>query len=520
MKNNEFNNFIKEMKSIQMTTREKNNMREYLYDFSQKHHIKQSPYTHLVSLTRKTFVVTGVLFLGIGSIGKFLSAESLPGDTFYPVKLAQEEIKAATVLDPQKKISYEIKRTELRIQEAVQLIVEENLDENTQSQIANNINEQANKVQEEIAKIQKTEPEQALVLNSELKSSITANTEILRAVSKTEDTEVTSPAVAAQEPEDNDIDTVEEINTEEIDTKEPQAPDVTSTEIQDSEDEISTENLLESLDETVLEIEAQSIQISTEITKSEEITETEVLETPEDSNASDTITGGTDAALEEFMTVADTKSEVTPEVANEDTEAAPSDTPTEETIPSEVEKETSEEINSNNQENITPEGIDSNNQKDTTPEETINLDEVQAVDTTEPEDVTNKESSTESTETTPEEILTEHIQEIAHNLTEPTPTNTILETKNISTKIKSLEDVLLIQEQIEQFNDIEITSEDKEKIDQLRIEAEISVNQAKYKTAFVQLQSILELYHKHQKIQDAQEKLGIHFEEEVKEIIH
>jgi hypothetical protein len=195
--NDNFEKFINDLESIKMTSQEKRTMRHELMDFAGAYKPMVSPYHHISILLRRGAAIAFVAILSFGSFTNFASQDALPGDNFYAIKLAHEELKVATTFDTKKKISYEIRRTEKRIQEATELATESKLDTGKQEFIAENIKRQTKKVQDHIEEIKITEPEAALILNSELKSTIKVNSDALRKISTT-----TSMQEVAQDTEE------------------------------------------------------------------------------------------------------------------------------------------------------------------------------------------------------------------------------------------------------------------------------------------------------------------------------
>lgn len=180
MNNNNLEKFIEDIESIKMTQNEKNKIRQNLANFAMEYNPAPSPYRKLFQYSRQILVTSFIAIISIGSISQFLSKDALPGQTLYPVKIAHEQFKIATSNDKVDKISYEIKRTEKRIQEAAQLAQEEKLDITAQEEIVVAIQKQTRKVKDQIETVKKKDPKSALALNTELKTTIKTNSELLR----------------------------------------------------------------------------------------------------------------------------------------------------------------------------------------------------------------------------------------------------------------------------------------------------------------------------------------------------
>lgn len=183
MKHKQLDNFIGEIKSIKMTELEKNTIRKQLVSFTVGYRSTASPYQNMMSMAKRGFTLAFVIIFSIISFSNAASKNSLPGDMFYPVKIVHEEIALATTFGTSKKINYEIRRTEKRIQEAAQLVQNKELDTpDQQRDIVENIKEQTNKVKEHIENVKEKNPEAALILNAELKSTVETSQEALRKV--------------------------------------------------------------------------------------------------------------------------------------------------------------------------------------------------------------------------------------------------------------------------------------------------------------------------------------------------
>jgi hypothetical protein len=182
--NNNLEKFIEDIESIKMTQYEKNEMRQHLSSFAINYQPSNSPYSLAMLYAKYIFAASFIALLSLGSFSQFISYDALPGETLYPIKIGHENLRLATVSNDTQKITYQIKRTEKRIQEATRLAQEEKLDSETQKEIAEVIKLQTKKVKEQIEIVKKENPKSALALNSELKSTIKANSEVLREVTE------------------------------------------------------------------------------------------------------------------------------------------------------------------------------------------------------------------------------------------------------------------------------------------------------------------------------------------------
>jgi hypothetical protein len=129
-----------------------------------------------------TFV--GIIVLGTGSIVTFASQSSLPGELLYPVKIASEKVKHASIKTPEAKINYSLALVEKRYNETNTLIAEHSLDQGKETKITKNIQSNITDIQHENDKIAKTNPAIALSNNSKLAQTLKTNTQVLLAVSE------------------------------------------------------------------------------------------------------------------------------------------------------------------------------------------------------------------------------------------------------------------------------------------------------------------------------------------------
>lgn len=170
--------------AIKMSESEKDTMQKNLLAFTRSYQPSVvSPYAPLVFSFHRIFSIAVVAVLIVGSISQPASARALPGEFLYPVKIIHEEIKAVTKQSPEKKISYEIARAEMRIQEATELSSRNELNDAEQVIIAQNIQKHTDKAQETIQEIKDEDPQKALALNAQLKTSLEENVQKLKDVS-------------------------------------------------------------------------------------------------------------------------------------------------------------------------------------------------------------------------------------------------------------------------------------------------------------------------------------------------
>lgn len=285
--NNNLEKFIENIESIKMTQYEKNEMRQHLSSFAMNYSAPKSPYHSVLLTTKRIVAVAFVAIISVGSLSQFASNDALPGDTLYPVKMVHEKIKLATTNGETRKINFEIKQTEKRIQEATQLAQKEKLNPEKEKEIAKVIRELTTRVKTHIEEVKEDNPESALILNSELKSTIRANSDVLRKVTLKQDKRLTlkekvdlslpekettlieEENLTQKSSQNLDIPEISEYDNEEI------ISDTIQEELENKEKTSLALSLLDSLDVEVEEIEALEIKVENEIIKDEVITEEE-----------------------------------------------------------------------------------------------------------------------------------------------------------------------------------------------------------------------------------------------------
>ena len=307
MNNKNLDKFISDMESIKMTSYEKNELGQKLASFAMSYTPVVSPYQHFMLMAKRGMAIAMVAFLSIGSITNAVSADALPGDALYGIKIAHEEIKSAVTVNEKKKISYEIKRTEKRIQEAAEVVATKKPDAKTQATIADNIKKQTKKVKDQIKEVQEDNIADALVLHTELTSTIKANGEALHkavkekneGVESKEDVQKTDTTPEEEITEEKTEVENDETNGGEKGTDENPTEPTIATEVAEEDNlDIPTleensfmlsfeETLLESIDMEVEELEKESEEIVREIVEKDEPQETTEKETPKIINPTD-----------------------------------------------------------------------------------------------------------------------------------------------------------------------------------------------------------------------------------------
>lgn len=129
----------------------------------------------LLSFTSRTFVsamVVMVLLFVLGTGTSLASAGSVPGDALYPVKIANEKLRAAVTISEQAKIRFEVQRAERRIEEAERLASEGRLDAATQVKLEADFNTHVTRVHNELATLEKTNDAAADDVRTNIEASL------------------------------------------------------------------------------------------------------------------------------------------------------------------------------------------------------------------------------------------------------------------------------------------------------------------------------------------------------------
>lgn len=470
--NNNLEKFIEEIESIKMTQYEKNEMRQHLSSFAMNYKPVVSPYAVTMLYTKRILAASFIAILSIGSLSQSLSYDALPGDTLYPVKIAHENLHLATVNSNSKKITYEIKRTEKRIQEAAKLAQEEKLDVEAQEEIAKVIKKQTKKVKDQIERVKQENPESALALNTELKSTIKANSEVLRKVTtKTEKKEilVNVPVETKDTALEVKGDTTEVVN---LDIPNIEENDVEELDINENTTTLLEKDINTTLSEDIEDINAEVAEVS----------------------SAETLLDSLEEEVEEIQAFED---KVEQEIIKEETQS--------------LLNENEEELVENTQEEV--EIIQDAPEVEVSIEEDILV--IQEQEVTEEEIETIEVISDEQDDAVTEEQEIKEIEKIeAEAEAEISTINK--ESLLITNEIKSLEDILAIKKQISELRinalDGEIvglSEEDTLNEQVLRSEAELFIKEKKYKQAFLKFQNILEFYLQETIEDKAEEDLGL-----------
>ncbi|MDH5442388.1 MAG: DUF5667 domain-containing protein [Candidatus Nomurabacteria bacterium] len=181
------NNFIKIMQSIRMTVDEKTTIRDRLEQLALNPGQVSSPYSipsrfsGLLRTVGYSFAAI-VLVVGTGFGIVTASADSLPGDSLYAIKLGVENVQSAFKRTSAEKGEFEATRVTKRLGEASQLAIQNKLDDGRQEILSVQIAKHTESATREVSKLAVLEPERAQKLSSKIQSSVTSKNEVLKIV--------------------------------------------------------------------------------------------------------------------------------------------------------------------------------------------------------------------------------------------------------------------------------------------------------------------------------------------------
>ncbi len=205
---------LEEAKKVNLSEKDKNSIRQFLYSFIEKNPVREDSAVRLQNTKPETPVVeqsslrgkeawsenksnkAGIFFLPrfllrpmpiiliaalmIGG-GVSLAAENaLPGDALYSMKLnVNEEVMTFFAFSGEAKAKAEVKKAERRLEEAVQLALESRLDAQASASVEANFEKSAQKAEERIERLEgKGNAKAALEVSSDLEAALKAHSQI------------------------------------------------------------------------------------------------------------------------------------------------------------------------------------------------------------------------------------------------------------------------------------------------------------------------------------------------------
>ena len=288
--NKQFENLIRNLRAIKMAEHQKDSIRNELLLFVDTYKPVQSPYAQVFLWARRGIAVALAVLMITGSVTKSASADALPGERLYTVKIMHENITAASKNTPEKKADFEIKRAEKRIQEATQLAQKQKLAVEEETAIIKSVKKHTTAAREKITEIQDTDKEKALELNKELKTTLKVNGDALKKVSKAQVAEQETKIQDTENQDHSDQEPENKIPSEETpeDTQEDKEGIINETENQDIDAELDIPvietgaSLLASIENEVTEVEIAEKIVEEEIIKKQEKIQSETTEETND----------------------------------------------------------------------------------------------------------------------------------------------------------------------------------------------------------------------------------------------
>lgn len=189
-----FEELNKLSKSLRLEETKKAEFRNELMRYMNMHPVKHREQKNVFIKTFSYFKIhrtalvpvlaCAVLVLGTGT--SYAAADTLPGDFLYAIKVhVNEEVKAALILDEDKKADFEITRAEARLAEADNLAAQGRLNAEIQAQVETKLKNHSEKVERRIKKLEDSgDTEKAASLAAHFEASLQAHTNILSAIEK------------------------------------------------------------------------------------------------------------------------------------------------------------------------------------------------------------------------------------------------------------------------------------------------------------------------------------------------
>jgi hypothetical protein len=187
---NSFNTKLKEAtNSVRMTSAESARMREILSEYQSFNPIRKSIVRKSTSIFynishyhKRALTVSLVLLLILSGGSVSYGAESaIPGDTLYSLKVnVNEEIWSALAFSNEMKAEWETERAERRLEEATSLVALGDIREEIVTQIAENFEAHAIRVEDSVEKLALKAPQRAKELRDNFEIAVLAHVMVLR----------------------------------------------------------------------------------------------------------------------------------------------------------------------------------------------------------------------------------------------------------------------------------------------------------------------------------------------------
>jgi hypothetical protein len=160
--NKSLRQLLEEAKTLQLSTGEKNAMRQELRAFIhgdvRKPELARHNQRSMVEVFKLTFIkpmpILIAILIALGGGTSFAAQQSLPGDALYSVKVhVNEEVKSLLAMSPEAKAEVEADLAAERLEEAEKLAARGELDAQVRAHLEENFQEHADKVQDRIEKM-------------------------------------------------------------------------------------------------------------------------------------------------------------------------------------------------------------------------------------------------------------------------------------------------------------------------------------------------------------------------------
>lgn len=182
----------------EMSPTEKREMKQRLISYATVHPVRSgllSPYTFRYA----TIALASLIIVLGGSVGITQAAKgALPNQTLYPVKIWVEELQAKQQKTPDAIIAFETKRIETRFDEANQLALKHELDDQTSTVIESGLEHSRGIIKNVADTIQNENPELALAATNHLETTFSSHGKVLAAIEQNTGQNIGTIVLAAQ----------------------------------------------------------------------------------------------------------------------------------------------------------------------------------------------------------------------------------------------------------------------------------------------------------------------------------
>jgi len=215
----EFEQFLKGIKDIKLSQKEKELSRTRVVDFMKQHPIKtiatrkqnrarffETERTLFVSIGKKHILMPLTLIIAIllGGSVSYAAEGAFPGDTLYPIKITVNEgVQNLLAVSAESKAKLQVELANERLKEAEVLVINNRLNAQTQAKVEAQFQSHAEKVQKLVEKIEKEEKGDhrgarvAAEVHANLESVLNAHEDVLVRIKDTSEREDETRALAS-----------------------------------------------------------------------------------------------------------------------------------------------------------------------------------------------------------------------------------------------------------------------------------------------------------------------------------